>query len=387
MKICIVTHNVFKGDGQGRVNYEIIQAALKKGYKITLVASRVSPDLESHPNLKWIYIDVSRIPTILGKGIVFCLKSTDWLKNNRHRFDTLMVNGALTNADSDINAVHFVHTAWLQSPAHTWRCRKNISGLYQLLYNHYNSCREKKAFLRSQLIIAVSEKVKSELVEIGVPPEKICVILNGVNLQEFAPGNADRVTWNLPEKKSLALFVGDIRSNRKNLDTVLLALVNSENLHLAVAGETRNSPYPEIAQKLGISDRVHFLGYCRDVADIMKTADFFVFPSRYEACTLALMEALASGLPVITAKSTGGSEVVTSDCGFVLTDSDDYHLLSNYMSLLSEDLSLRQRLRESANKQAQQYGWDCTVQKYLELFEQTGQFASIKKEYSYLDVS
>jgi glycosyltransferase involved in cell wall biosynthesis len=387
MKICIVTHNVFKGDGQGRVNYEITQAALDKGYEVTLVASRVSPDLQNHPNLKWVYIDVSHIFTVLGEGIVFCLKSTAWLKRNRYEFDALMVNGALTNASSDINAVHFVHTAWLKSPAHTWRCRKNISGLYQLFYSLYNSHREKKAFSRARLIVAVSEKVKCELVEIGVPSEKICVILNGVNLKEFTPGTVDRSTWNLPKEKSVALFVGDIRSNRKNLDTVLLALVNSENLHLAVAGETRNSPYPQLAQKLGISNRVHFLGYRRDIADIMKAVDFFVFPSRYEACTLALMEALASGLPVITANSTGGSEVITSDCGFVLTNSDDHQLLGKYMTVLSDDLSLRERLRKSASKQAQQYGWACTVQKYLDLFEQTNRLASNKKEYGYLDIS
>jgi glycosyltransferase involved in cell wall biosynthesis len=387
MKVCIVTHRVFKGDGQGRVNYEIAQAALDKGYEVTLVASRISSDLQEHPNLSWIRIGVSPIPTILGKGIVFCLKSTIWLKKNRHRFDALMVNGALTDAGSDINAVHFVHTAWLQSPAHTWRHRKNISGLYQLVYGHYHSYREKRAFLRSRLIVAVSEKVKHELIEIGVPPEKISVILNGVNLKEFAPGNVDRTIWNLPINKSVALFVGDIRTNRKNLDTIFLALANSENLHLAVVGELKNSPYPRLSQELGISDRVHFLGYRRDVADVMKAADFFVFPSRYEACTLALIEALASGLPVITATSTGGSEVVTADCGFVLEDSDDYRLLSDYMTLLGDNLLLRQRFANSASRQAQRYGWACTVQKYLDLFEQASKLTSNKEERGYVNIS
>ena len=78
-----------------------------------------------------------------------------------------------------------------------------------------------------------------------------------------------------------------------------------------------------MVSQLGLADRVHFLGYRRDIAALMQAADVFVFPSRYEACTLVLLEALAAGLPVITAVTAGGSEIVTPDCGVVLSDSED----------------------------------------------------------------
>lgn len=62
---------------------------------------------------------------------------------------------------------------------------------------------EKKAFTQAKAIVAVSKQVERELVEIGVPPERIRVILNGVDLQEFSPGEAKRQTWGLPEGVTL----------------------------------------------------------------------------------------------------------------------------------------------------------------------------------------
>ena len=82
-------------------------------------------------------------------------------------------------------------------------------------------------------------------------------------------------------------------------------------LQLAVVGDETQSPFPAMSQKMGLADRVRFLGYRRDVPRLMRTCDMFVFPSRYEACSLALLEALASGLPVISAKTAGGSELIS----------------------------------------------------------------------------
>jgi glycosyltransferase involved in cell wall biosynthesis len=367
MKLCVVTHNVLKGDGQGRVNYEVVWEALRQGHHITLVSSSVSEDLQAHPNIRWIRISVQAVPTDLGTGIVFCWKSTAWLRRHSHEFDSVLVNGGLTDAPSDINAVHFVHTAWLRSQFHAWQKKKDLYGLYQWIYSQYHAYREIRAFERSRLIVAVSEKVKQELIQIGVSEAQIHVVLNGVDLQEFHPGQVDRDKWNLPLTAKIALFVGEIRSNRKNLDTVLSAIKATPNLHLAVVGDTTDSLYPALAQKLEISDRVHFLGYRKDVAEIMQAVDFFVFPSRYEACTLALMEALASGLPVVTAISTGGAEVITPDCGFVLDNSEDWQTLRSHLETLSHNQN--HHMRQAARDIAENYSWQTTAQRYLDLFE------------------
>ncbi|OUL30027.1 glycosyltransferase family 4 protein [Nostoc sp. 106C] len=370
MKLCIVTHTVKKGDGQGRVNYEVAKEIIRRGHHLTLLASEVAPELKENSQVNWIEIPVQKFPTEFIRNFVFAKKSADWLQKNRADIDLVKVNGAITNTSADVNAVHFVHSSWLRSPVHISRTRRDAYGFYQWLYTALNAHWEKQAFQKAKVVIAVSEKVAQELVNIGVPRSRIQVIVNGVDLEEFTPGVDDRQTWGLPENVPLALFAGDIRTARKNLDTVLYALAKVPDLHLAVVGNTEGSPFPQLTASLGLSERVHFLGYRRDIAAIMRVADLFVFPSRYEACTLVLLEALASGLPVITATATGGAELVTPECGVVLSDSDDIDALVAALLSLVDDDTLLQQMGKAARSVAEQHSWTTMAQTYVDLFEE-----------------
>ncbi len=372
MKLCIVTHNVIQGDGQGRVNYEVAKEAISRGHHVTLLASRVAPELQQSSQVNWIPIPVKGWPTALFRNIVFALRSADWLRQHRPELDLVKVNGAITSAPGDVNAVHFTHSCWLRSPVNTSQLRRDLNGVYQWLYTVLNARWEKKAFRQAKVVVAVSEKVGKELVDIGVPKECIQVILNGVDLQEFSPGYADRRKLGLPEEVTLALFVGDIRTPRKNLDTVLHALVQVPELHLAVAGTTEGSPYPQLAASLGLVARVHFLGYRRDVSALMQAVDLFVFPSRYEPFGLVILEAMASGLPVITATTAGGAELVTPACGVVLPDSDDTQALVDALSTLKRDHQGRSRMGKAARGIAEQHSWASMAQSYVDLFEELG---------------
>jgi glycosyltransferase involved in cell wall biosynthesis len=292
------------------------------------------------------------------------------LRQHRSNLDLVQAYGAVTDAATDVNTVQFVHSGWLRSPVHPSRLRRDLNAAYQWLYSILNASWEKKAFQQAKVVVAVSEKIEKELLEIGVPPERIEVILNGVDFNEFYPGAASRSQLGLPEGVTLALFAGDIRTSRKNLDTVLHALVKVPELHLAVAGATERSPYPQMAEKLGLSDRVHFLGFRRDVAQIMKAVDLFVFPSRYEACTLVLLEAIATGLPVVTAATAGGAEIVTPECGVVLSDSEDSQALAEALTRLASDRDLRTQMGKAARAIAERHSWTSKAQSYVDLFEQ-----------------
>jgi len=370
MKICIVTHNIIKGDGQGRANYEIVLEALRRGHQVTLVAMRVAPDLLHNDSLKWVKISTERFPTALLSNFVFAWQSQQWLKQHHREFDLLQIYGCVTDFDCDINTVQFVHSGWLRSPFHTSKLRGGWYGKYQWLFSALNASWEKKAFQKSKLVIAVSERIKQELMEINVPAANIRVILNGVDVDEFFPGKGDRAKLGLPESVPLAMFTGDIRTPRKNLDSVLKALVKVPDLHLAVVGATARSPYPDLSQELGIADRVHFLGFRRDVPEIMKAVDFFVFPSRYEACTLVLLEALGTGIPVITAVTTGGAEIVKPECGILLSSSEDVAALADGMARLAGDRELRLQMGKSARAIAEQHTWKSKAEAYNDLFEE-----------------
>jgi len=377
MRFCIVSQNVVKGDGQGRANYEIVKEAIRRGHQFTLVASRVAEDLLESDQVTWVNISVKHLPSILLRDLVFSWQSTQWLKANKADLDVVQVYGCVTAFPGDINTVQFLHNGWLRSPVHTSRQRKDLLGLYQWLYTSLNANWEKRALNRSKVVIAVSRRVEQELLSVGIPKETIRVIFNGVDVQEFVPGKTERNQWTLPEGVPMALFVGDIRSNRKNLETVLNAMVAVPNLHLTVVGSTEGSPYIERAKTLGIGDRVHFLGYRLDVAEIMKAVDFFVFPSRYEPFGMVVTEAMATGLPVVTCETTGASEVITPAAGIVLPESEDVEALSIALATMAENPEQRQQMGKAGRAIVEQHSWASKAQQYIDLFEELGRSAQL----------
>src|SRR5215208_6011755 len=159
MKIGIVTHKVTKGDGQGRVNYEVAQAALRRGHQLVLVASDIASELLSHQAVSWVSIPVDRWPSALLRNQIFAYRSYRWLRSHGQQLDIVHVNGFITWAASDVNAAHFVHDSWLRSPAHTVRLRRDLYGAYQWLYTAINTYLERRAFHKAKVVVAVSEKI------------------------------------------------------------------------------------------------------------------------------------------------------------------------------------------------------------------------------------
>ena len=366
MRIGIVTRRVGPNDGQGRVNMEVAREALRHGHAVRLFCESADPGLIDAGAEVVALPPPAFLPGRLLRDQVFAVRSAAALRG----CDAVLANGFATWARADVNAVHFVHRAWAASPHHPWRQHRTARSLYARLYAGVNARLERGAFRRAPLVVAVSQKLKADLVAGGLPEERIETILNGVDTAEFAPGAADRTTLGLPLQAPIALFAGDLRTSRKNLDSVLRALaLSSPGLHLAVAGHHENTGWPAMAQALGVARRVHFLGFRTDMPALMRAADIFVFPSRYEACSLVLLEALASGLPVITARSAGGAEIITAEVGFVLPDSEDVAGLADAMTRLAEDDTLRSGMHAAARQKAQAHGWQAMARRYLALLE------------------
>lgn len=369
MKICIVTPNVILNDGQGRVNYEIICEAIRRQHQITIVSKTLATDLLNHPQVTWISHKSFKYPSQLLRDLHFAAQSWVWLKKNAHEFDVVQVDGSVTIYPADFNVVHFVHSAWLKSPVHLSKTRKDLYGLYQWIYSSINSRREKDSFAKAKNIIAVSERVKQELQELGVPENKITVIHNGVDTDEFQLGESNRKELELPPSVRLALFIGDLKTNRKNLDTVFKALQHLPNTHLAIVGNFQGSPYPTLAKTLHLDHQVHFMGRRHDIPKVMQSCDFFVFPSRYEPFGMVVTEAMASGLPVIISTSTGAAEISDSSCS-VLVDPEDVTALINAMDSLSQNAELCLKMGDCARSIAEQHTWSSKAIHYINLYEE-----------------
>ena len=369
MRILIVTHVVTNNDGQGRVNYEIARAALAAGHHVTLLASKAAPELVAHPQACFVRIDASRLPTRLLQYQLFAWRCGAWIRAHRDAFDVVHVNGFIAWARADVNAVHFVHDGWYRCGFYPFRFLRGPYDAYQIVYTRLNAWCERWALRRTDTIVPVSEKVAQEVRALGVGQANLRVIHNGVDVDEFAPGASQRARFSLPQAPFMLLFAGDLRVSRKNLDTVLRALTQTPpHVHLVVAGILRNSPYPALAATLGVAQRVHFTDLVKDMPALMRSVDAFVFPSRYEAMSLVLLEALAAALPVVTVRTAGGAEVIGPDCGIVLDQPDDDVALAAAIRRLADHPVDARRMGDAARELARTLSWQTMANRYLALY-------------------
>jgi glycosyltransferase involved in cell wall biosynthesis len=272
-------------------------------------------------------------------------------------------NTALVPADLAYS--HYCHSAYRRR-----RVLSNQSALrnvYCRAFDALNTLTEQVIYRRmSRAVVAVSELHRQELVrEAHVPAERVHVVHNGVDTAEFTPPGSEaeraglRAAFGLPSDARLLLFAGDLRSPRKGLDTVLRALSTlPSDVQLVVAGEARRSPYPAVAQQAGLGARVHFVGFRRDLADVMRACDLFVLPTHYDPFGLVVLEAMACGLPPITTAKAGAAEVITSGVdGVVVDDPDDATTLAERIRELLDDPAGRRAMSLAANRTAQRYDW------------------------------
>jgi glycosyltransferase involved in cell wall biosynthesis len=369
MKIQFVAHNFIRGNGQGRINYEIVRHALRAGHKVELVADQVAPELVEE-GANWTFVaQRPHRPNVVGVR-VFARSANRVVSSGGA--DVVIGAGFTLDVPHDVNLCQFVHGAWIKSPAHVSRFHRGPYGWYQYFYSRINSKWERDSYDNAGIVVAPSEKIRAELESVGVSPDRIRVVYNGVDLQEFAPSAETRQSLRrelgLSDDAPLALFVGDIRTPRKNLDSVLKALVLVPKLHLVIVGAEERSPFPALAQTLQVAARAHFVGFRRNVSDYMRACDLFVFPSRYEAGTLVLLEAAASGLPIVTARTAGGCEVLDDGAAEILEDANDFRKLAAALRSYVDSPERRRAAGAAARAIAEKYSWDAMSRSYLEIF-------------------
>jgi len=371
MNLALVTHNVIHGDGQGRVNYELTRYLLAHDVSVTLIANRVDSALVEL-GADWIPIQTGSLGEAIDLVKIwrFKRKADRLLQRIGPQFDAVMACGVVLSIPHTLNAVHFAHGGWRRSPFHASKVQTSLNGAYQWIFSVLNDRWERETLSNAQRIVAVSDMVKQELIHSGLPEEEIEVIVNGVDLDEFHPGTADRAALGLPDKVPLGLFVGDIRSPIKNPDGVLGAMPKVPDMHLAVAGTLEGSFLPALADQLGIPDRVHFLGFRDDIPVLMRAADFFTLPSRRDSCPLVLLEAMASGLPVITSRMVGTANLVPPECGFVLDTPDDHDTLVHGLRILSRKPDRCKAMGRAARATAEEHSWKRMARQYHQLLEQ-----------------
>ena len=214
-------------------------------------------------------------------------------------------------------------------------------------------------------ILTVSGQVREEIRETyGVRKERIAVIYNGGDLERFHPRHrgearqALRKRWGIPGGSPLVLFVGS-GFRRKGLDRLLRAWESPRlaGCYLLVVGDDRQRQrYDSWAGRVA-GGRVIFTGPQADVERYYGAADLLALPSLQEAFGNVVLEALASGLPVIVSRAVGAGEVLTGELrqGIVAHPDDPWEMESKISTML--DPARRPSLSQEARRLGEGYSW------------------------------
>ena len=258
------------------------------------------------------------------------------------------------------------HIEWLRQ---RW-LRTGPAGKLSIAFNPYHwlvLSLERMIFRghRYKKILAISDLVKKNIVEnYRVPASDIEVIYNGVDLEKFHPDNkikyrsSTRERHGLSETDFVVLFVGS-GFERKGVKYLIQAVeALPEPVSVLIVGKGPEEKFKNIVRR----QRIVFCGPRKEIEKYYAASDLFVFPTIYEPFGNVHLEALASGLPVITTRNSGAAEIIINGVnGFVVDRPEDYMAIADRIRTLTE-----RNKRESMAVEARSLAEKFTFRRYTE---------------------
>jgi len=268
-----------------------------------------------------------------------------------------------------------VHRAWLQRRARFDSVIRKLKGVFN--QKHRGILRlEESLFAHggARYVIANSQMVKSEIVGLyGYPADEVHVVHNGVPFTLFASAAEKRAearaALGLAPEEIAVLFVGSGWA-RKGLRFALRAVeaCGISPMRLLVAGKGNRSKYR--------SRRAKFLGIAQDLPALYAAADIFLLPTIYDPFSNACLEALAAGLPVITTRANGFSEIMEEGThGSIVDEPDDFVAIRSALHFWA-DPGRRAETRSRRQERAANYDITVNVARTLDILTQAAASAA-----------
>jgi glycosyltransferase involved in cell wall biosynthesis len=334
VKIAYVIINANRHEGTARAVWEVAERVAET-HEVHLWAR--TAELRKGSKVIW-----KRIPGP-GRPEVVDFMSFRWLLDRqilKYGYDIIHSAGPNTDV-ANVYTIQTVHPCKM-AQLNPMRVQATASRLRRLCWDRYDKAvasAEKVAYtsqgpMGPRYFLPVSAGTRAELIEYypqikgDLQGSNVVVVPNGVDLKTFSPHqrclHRDDIRKRLGLSKDdfVVLFSGgDWR--RKGLDLLFdaIRLLKDPKIKLLVVGQDRSDcDLKQRPSELGIEARVRFAGFCRDVEKYYSAGDLFVFPTSYEAFSLASIEAAASGLPVLISDVSGAHELVGNrECGEIIT--------------------------------------------------------------------
>ncbi len=326
-----------KKGGAERYLVDLCERMAGENYEVNVYAERWDEEIQG--------IHYHRIKTLFFpkslRLLTFAIRATQEMEKGNYDI-TLGVGNTLK---ADVLQPHGgVHWAWF------WRSLRAYDSPFLWMIKFLGRVLSPKQWVQGYIedapyrkkhfhkIVAISEMVKEDIIRwYGVSEDLITVVYNGVDIERFHPRNRQyreeiRERHGIGNELVILFVSNNFKMKGLNLLMKGLAALKKEEprrFRLLILGRDRQAPYLRLARRLGIFEEVVFAGSTDEPEKYYGAADLLVHPTFYDACSLTVLEALASGLPVITTASNGASGMLRQgEGGEVIQKTTDINQLS-----------------------------------------------------------
>jgi glycosyltransferase involved in cell wall biosynthesis len=369
--VALIAHGVHDHGGMERACAELVRRASDR-YRFVVYASELDPRLRG--SVTWKRIVVPRRPFPLKFVAFFVVAGVRLLRSSADLSHSI---GAIVPNRVDVAALHFCHAGFLERTGSLAPHDRTLVRRINTTIAHFLAlAAERRSYRpgRVQLLAAVSAGVAGEL-HAHYPRVPTRLTPNGVDIDRFRPHpdvrREMRIAEGIGPGEVVALFLGG-DWDRKGLAVAIdgLARASSElegRMLLWIVGRGDERRFRAIADRNGVGDCVSFFGVRSDPERFHQAADIFVLPTLYEAFSLAMLEASASGLPLIAPPVNGIEELIgDAEAGIVVERTPES--VGRALAWLGADPDLRTRLGAAGRRRAMKYTWERSVEAMLALY-------------------
>jgi glycosyltransferase involved in cell wall biosynthesis len=373
MSVVLVGHEVRDHGGMDRAVTELLIRASGE-IDFHVLSAELAESLR--PVVRWHRLCVPRRPFPLRYVSFYILAG---LRLRRLRVDLIHTLGAIVPNRVDVASVHACHAGFVRATSRLApsgapllrRLNTSAARVLSLVAERWTYRPE-----RARVLAAVSAGIGNELKR-DYPRARIELTPNGVDMDRFRPNVDARVAvrsvHGVDEDERVALFVGG-NWDHKGLPIAIAAIAEAEAMgvpvdRLWVVGAGDVERFRQIARERAVEERVTFFGPREDVELFYQAADFFVLPSLYEAFSLVLLEAAASGLTIITTAVNGTEELDSGGPSLLIVDRTPA-AFAQALVRLCRDEELAREMQRAARESAVKYTWERSVREVVSVYEE-----------------
>ncbi len=252
-------------------------------------------------------------------------------------------------------------------PAYSFK----VSSILDILFKLYFKTIGKIPFYASNYITIYGKSFFKYARKIGIPKRKIVITPTGIELSPKAPDRNIRKLFNISSNKKIVLFVG-LHNKRKGTDLIIKTarLLKDENIIFLLVGDgpERIKSIKEVS-KIGLNEKVLFLGTRLDLYNFYNQSDVFFLPSRGEGLAGVLMEAMIYQVPIVTSNIPGTRDLVNHLENGLLCETENYRCYAESIKRILQDDKLSNRFKiNGLNKMRTKFLWENNIKKYELLY-------------------